>query len=175
MTRAKAAGASFVCTFPECVRHPKPSAAAELADTMARVTGSVGATVRYEHVTPAGAVVVDEVATTMAPTTYPVRISRAAADFLSGTGAWQAKAATAANRETPEAVELMTRIRTAKARKDGSVTVRLTDDEAAALNVYAMAWRAGTVDNLGVDGPGEYNSARALCAALWVIVNGGTE
>ena len=68
----------------------------------------------------------------------------------------------------PEMAAVLTAIRAANTRKDGSCTITVADpEELDALRVYVEAMEAGAADNAyDPDGLADLNSARAVLRAL---------
>jgi hypothetical protein len=95
-----------------------------------------------------------------------VRVSRPVASWLEGSQAW-AEQDRPDSREHPDDLSLMRKIAAAPTRKDGSVTVDLTDDEVDALRQRAD-WLADCSRD-GIEPPGgdtsslgEFNAACGL-------------
>lgn len=110
----------------------------------------------------------------MTEAVHKIRISQRVREFLSMGDVGQALTLVGSGinitREDPSNVSMQTKILVdAIARKDGSVTVELTFDEANSLYAYTAAMTAGAADNATFEDPdarGELVSGRALMAKL---------
>lgn len=106
--------------------------------------------------------------------THRVRISARVLGHLEGSNAWQNP--TLDYNEAPE-IDLMTAIKAAPARKDGSVIVELDATARTILYSYADVFAIGARDNVSAPGdpygdPGtlaDLNAARALMRQLNTI------
>jgi hypothetical protein len=83
-----------------------------------------------------------------------VRVSNRIQEFLSGGQVWadlenKGEAQAKDREQTPGNVSMHEKVMGAPSRKDGSVTVALTFDEARSLYSYAGALHAGARDNVG--------------------------
>jgi hypothetical protein len=102
-----------------------------------------------------------------------IRITRPIISHLEGTHAWQCPDDT--DYSDPLEIGLMDKVKTATARKDGSVTVDLNADECAVLAEYVEVQAIGAKDNIvpprdlrlwpdlaQMNTVGEYNACQAL-------------
>lgn len=107
-----------------------------------------------------------------------IRIGRPTLGHLAGSGIGQALTLAGGSEsmlagEDPTSIAMMRKAFSTKARKDGSVTVELTEPEAWSLEVYVSTMVVGAAENIdGYDLAGsswalaEINSGRAVLRAL---------
>lgn len=102
-------------------------------------------------------------------TTTEVRISRRVIGHLEGSDAWQSgQRAVDSGYERQSTVDMTEAIKTARPRKDGSVTVRLNAEQRTTLHRMAYVMAVGAAENIGAydEALADLNAARALMRQL---------
>lgn len=106
-----------------------------------------------------------------------VRITRRVGEHLMGTqayydvGGWVGSPANPNSREDPETLSLMRKLHSATFRKDGSVTLDLTDLELVVLREYVEGLATVGSDNAwDPDGLADLNAARACLRQIAALI-----